>query len=216
MLSNKITLLLALMVGAAAVMVLGTHGSIPLLAPGKRAAPAHVAQAPADLQPAPFHRSPRLHRAIRIPAIDDGTAPAIDRSETFFVVRQTQDDLTLVPMRQTVETPEPTHALAAMADFPREQGGLLNPLPQGARLLDLQLGADGTATANFSQELETNFHGGARSEQMAVYAIVDTLARFPNVKRVAIRVDGRPVDSIGGHIELTEPLEPDTSFITPQ
>ena len=41
---------------------------------------------------------------------------------------------------------------------------------------------------------------------MLTYAIVNTLTEFPEIKRVQILVEGKPVTSISGHMDLTEPL----------
>jgi Sporulation and spore germination. len=46
-----------------------------------------------------------------------------------------------------------------------------------------------------------------------VYSIVNTLAEFPNIKRVRILLEGQPVETLGGHIAVNELLEPDYSIV---
>jgi len=47
----------------------------------------------------------------------------------------------------------------------------------------------------------------------AVYSVVDSLAvNFPQIRQVRIFVEGKPVDTLKGHLDLREPLEPDFSL----
>lgn len=41
---------------------------------------------------------------------------------------------------------------------------------------------------------------------MLVGSIVDTLTEFPEVKRVQILIDGKAIESLSGHMDLTQPL----------
>ena len=55
---------------------------------------------------------------------------------------------------------------------------------------------------------------------LAVYSLVNSfVASFPAVRRVQILVDGRPVTTLAGHIDLTRPLSADMTLVvepTPQ
>lgn len=79
------------------------------------------------------------------------------------------------------------------------------PLPQGTQLLAVRV-EKGVATADFSQELQSSFQGGSDNEGVVVYAIVNTLNSLPTVERTQILVAGRKLDTLGGHIEIGEPL----------
>lgn len=83
----------------------------------------------------------------------------------------------------------------------RESGAF----PQGTRLLDARL-QNGTLQLNFSEELVSNFEGGASWETALVNAITSTAASFPEVQRVQILVQGKPVESIGGHVDISQAL----------
>ncbi|MGQ9524171.1 MAG: GerMN domain-containing protein [Armatimonadota bacterium] len=137
--------------------------------------------------------------------------------EVIYLGYNTSNDILLTPVRVQVRTPSPRHALLSLLRYrlsPHEEDiGLVSPIPPGVHLLGIELSPDGTATANFSRELQTNFGGGSRSEQVMVYSIVNTLAQFPQVKRVRVLVEGQIIESLGGHVAVNEPLEPDYSIV---
>ena len=78
-------------------------------------------------------------------------------------------------------------------------------IPKQAKLQSVKV-ADGTAKVSFSRELAKNFVGGSTGEEMLVGSIVDTLTEFPEVKRVQILIDGKAIESLSGHMDLTQPL----------
>jgi germination protein M len=77
--------------------------------------------------------------------------------------------------------------------------------PKGARLLGATI-RDGTLQLNFSPELTQNFEGGSDDEAALVNAITSTAGSFPNIVRVQILVDGKPIESLGGHIDLLQAI----------
>jgi spore germination protein GerM len=90
--------------------------------------------------------------------------------------------------------------------------GCSRPLPKGTQLRSVSV-TDGIATADFSGELVSNFEGGSDNEGVAVYSIVNTLASLPGVKQVQILVDGKSIDSIGGHLDVSGPLSADSELV---
>jgi len=80
-----------------------------------------------------------------------------------------------------------------------------SPLPAGTRLLSVKV-VDGLATADFAREMRDNFSGGDSGETRAVNGILRTLGRFGTVDRAQILVEGKPIDSLGGLLELSGPL----------
>jgi germination protein M len=77
--------------------------------------------------------------------------------------------------------------------------------PKGARLLGATI-RDGMLQLNFSSELTQNFEGGSDDEAALVNAITSTAGSFPNIERVQILVDGKPIESLGGHIDLSQAI----------
>ncbi|SFR12805.1 GerMN domain-containing protein [Desulfoscipio geothermicus] len=93
------------------------------------------------------------------------------------------------------------------------QNSAISPtLPAGTELLDINI-RDGLCTVNFSKQLITAHSGGSAMENQTVYSIVNTLTQFRTVERVQIQVDGRIVDSIAGHIDVSVPLARNSDII---
>src|SRR5712675_812127 len=81
----------------------------------------------------------------------------------------------------------------------------LRTLPPDAALLAFYLLPDGTAVADFSEALATSTPSGIQSEQLAVNSIARTLeANVPQVKRLKILIHGQELDTLAGHIDLTQ------------
>ena len=83
--------------------------------------------------------------------------------------------------------------------------GNTNIFPKKAQLQTVKV-ADGVASLSESKELQKDFVGGSTGEEMLVGSIVNTLTEFPEVKKVRILIDGKSVESLSGHMDLTEPL----------
>lgn len=81
-------------------------------------------------------------------------------------------------------------------------------LPTDAALLAFYLLPDGTAIADFSEALATSIPSGIESEQLAVDSIARTLAaNVPQAKQLKILIHGQEVDTLAGHLDLTQPFE---------
>jgi spore germination protein GerM len=93
--------------------------------------------------------------------------------------------------------------------------GLLATLPAGTRVLDVFVHARGVAYVNLSSEAASGLPGGSRAELLTVYSVVNTVvSNFPATSRVQILLDDRPVDSLGGHVDLSRPLAPDMTLVS--
>jgi spore germination protein GerM len=78
-------------------------------------------------------------------------------------------------------------------------------LPEGATLLDFYLLSDGTAIADFSDELSSEMPSGILSEWMAVSSIAQTLgANVPSIARLKILLHGHEAETLAGHIDLSD------------
>ena len=103
------------------------------------------------------------------------------------------------------------------------QALLEGPAGAGARLLPAQtllrgitLGDQGLATVNFSSDLVAGHPGGSMSELLTVYGVADTLAvNFPYLRQVRFMVEGEPLATLKGHVDLRQPLVPDFSLTRP-
>lgn len=99
-----------------------------------------------------------------------------------------------------------------------KQGGLSAGLiPEGTKLLSPVQVKHGVATANLSQEFVDNFSGGTEQEAATVNSIAHTLVSNSSgkVHSVQILVEGKKVESLGGHFVLTDPVSADSAILRP-
>jgi spore germination protein GerM len=81
----------------------------------------------------------------------------------------------------------------------------LRTLPPDAALLALYVLPDGTGVADFSEALATSTPSGIQSEQLAVDSIARTLeANVPQVRRLKVLIHGQELDTLAGHVDLTQ------------
>lgn len=143
------------------------------------------------------------------------TPPALPALETEPVVvyfPNDEGDRLVGETRTVFKTPQPgdraKQIVAALLEGP-QAGGPVRALPEGTQLRQLYVLDDGTAWADFSSELRDNLGGGSANEIMAVYAVVDSIAlNVPGIARVGILVNGRPVETLNGHLDLRRSLPP--------
>jgi sporulation and spore germination protein len=90
-------------------------------------------------------------------------------------------------------------ALIADAPAPAQR-----TLPADATLLQFYILPDGTAIADFSDELARETPSGILSEQLTVESITRTLAaNVRSIARLKILVHGQESDTLAGHVDLT-------------
>jgi hypothetical protein len=66
--------------------------------------------------------------------------------------------------------------------------------------------SDQTAYVDLGGAVTESFPGGAATEMLAVYSIVNTLiVNNPAVRRVHILIDGNEADTLGGHFAIRRP-----------
>ena len=86
-----------------------------------------------------------------------------------------------------------------------DKKGLANVFPKKAKLLQVTVSGK-VAKVDFSRELQKNFVGGSTGEEMLVGSVVNTLTEFPEIQKVQILVDGQEVETLSGHMDLSQPL----------
>ncbi len=97
------------------------------------------------------------------------------------------------------------------------KGKLIPTLPPRTELLTLQISDAGVAKVNFNPALSKDHPGGSSAEMMTVYSIVNSLSlNFPEIKRVQILIDGKPIETIVGHLSLGQPVTPKPDLIKRQ
>jgi germination protein M len=147
-------------------------------------------------------------RAISKPATHPSPAATTQtRQVNIYVVKIIGSQVHLVPMTRPISRSlDPKVAaikeLLAVSSRGGDSAGLI---PPGSRFINLNVDR-GLATLDLSREFVDNFHGGSLQESLTLEAITRTLTQFRDVSRVRILVEGRAVDTLGGHFSLSEPL----------
>lgn len=93
-------------------------------------------------------------------------------------------------------------ALLAGPTAAEKADGLETQIPTGTKLLGIAV-SNGTATVDLTRSFESG--GGTLSMTMRIAQVVGTLTRFPTIKRVAFKLDGVAVESIGGEGLIVSP-----------
>lgn len=120
--------------------------------------------------------------------------------------------LKLVGETRTLQSGEdlPAALVQALIDGPTAPNQ--PTLPPGTRLLGVTV-EKGEAIVDLSQEFVDNHPGGSSSERLSVYSIVNTLAGLPEIDQVTIVVNGKNIEAIGGHLDLSGPFARDGSIL---
>ena len=91
---------------------------------------------------------------------------------------------------------------------------LISPFPEGTALRAVYFAGDGSLFVDLSREVTSEHSGGSLDELFTVYALVNALVtNVPEVVSVQIMVEGREVDTLAGHIDLRQPLEPSFAWL---
>ena len=90
-------------------------------------------------------------------------------------------------------------------------------VPPGTKLHAIFLTNTGDAYVDLTGELRANHPGGTTNEILTIYSLVNALtANLPAVTNVQILIDGKEVDTLGGHLDLRRPIAQDTRWVTQQ
>ena len=122
------------------------------------------------------------------------------------VYRASSDGQALVGEVYTVAKTDETiaQALGLLLSEPSDSTNW-STIPDGTKVRSIHF-ANGIARVDFSSEIVKNFRGGSAGELLMVGSIVNTLTEIHGVEKVRIMVNGKQVKTIGGHVDLSEPL----------
>ncbi len=83
-----------------------------------------------------------------------------------------------------------------------------NTIPRGTELNEVYIDSQQTAYLDFSSHLTDGHIGGTTAEFLTVTAILRTVFdTFPDeIKQVQILIDGKEIETIAGHLNLSQPL----------
>lgn len=97
-------------------------------------------------------------------------------------------------------------ALKALIAGP-EKETLSRTIPEGVEIRSIFV-KDRTAYVDFTSAITVNHVGGAWTELLTIYSIVNTLTEnFAEIEKVQILVEGREVETLAGHVDISRPLK---------
>ncbi len=102
-----------------------------------------------------------------------------------------------------------TMATAVIEEYFKGPGSAKSPhFPQNVKLLGLYKDASQMLYADLSDELRRNFQGDALDEYLLLKGIYETIiSNLQDVQDVKILIEGKEVESLGGHLYLKFPLK---------
>ncbi|BCW99113.1 MAG: hypothetical protein KatS3mg024_1940 [Armatimonadota bacterium] len=160
--------------------------------------------------------APRPQQAPETPGggIPAPEKPAAEARVTIFVPVLVNDEMRLERRSVAVTSarPGPKETVQALLDY-RIAGQRM--FPEGVRVLDFRVDKDGVAVVDLSVEIQ-QYGGGSMEEAGALNALVMTAAQFDGVKSVRFLCDGKEMETLGGHADLTVPLVPDRRLLVEQ
>ena len=85
--------------------------------------------------------------------------------------------------------------------------GLLPTIPNGTILRDINI-RDGVCIVDFSWDIVAHHPGGLQNEQLTIFSIINTLSQFESIEQVKILIEGQEVNTLTGHIDISEAMAP--------
>lgn len=141
------------------------------------------------------------------------------RKVTIFMPERTSAGTYLVPITRTIEAKGNILDVAMSALLATNEGKdkAATLIPAGTKLLKPIEVKDGIATVDLSTQFLDNFSGGSDQEALTLNSIAHTLVHNSSgkVRKVLILVEGKTVDTLGGHFELADPIAADSTMLKP-
>lgn len=91
--------------------------------------------------------------------------------------------------------------------------GLSTMIPRDVELLAASV-TDDVLTVDLSAEVR-DLAGGSATELAFVQQLAHTATQLPGVRAVQLLVEGEPIESLTGHVDLSVPVEPDPFALSP-
>jgi len=87
-------------------------------------------------------------------------------------------------------------------------------IPEGTLLRGFYILKNRTAYVDLSRELQEGHPGGAKSELLTIYSMVNSLIlNIPEIETVKILVEGKEETTLAGHVDLRFPFRANMLFI---
>ena len=115
----------------------------------------------------------------------------------------------LVPVEKKIqfvdEAEKYSAALTELMQKPKEKN-LTTVFPSHAKIRSVTREGE-TAVVDFDGSILKGFVGGSTGEEFLVNSVVDTLTEFNEIKQVKFLIDGKEIETLSGHMDLSEPIK---------
>ena len=149
-----------------------------------------VPPAEREESPAPTQTLPAQSMRVKIYYPDDSGVHLVEVERKISVEHEGEKNLVAVEM---------------LLEDPHEEN-LTTIFPKNASIRSVTVD-NGLATVDLDCAMLKTMVGGSTGEEFLVGSIVDTLTNFPEVTRVKFLVDGKEIETLSGHMDLSTPLE---------
>ena len=107
------------------------------------------------------------------------------------------------------KTPQMTVAEAVISEFLKGPVNVsVSEIPKDTKLIGLYRGDDGMLYVDLSDEFRRNFGGDAAAEFLLLRGLYESLmSNVYDITDVKILIEGREIESLGGHLYLSYPLK---------
>ena len=148
----------------------------------------------------------RMRAAPATNATQQPVAAALRLNEPLVITLSVPVDGLLAAVQAPVTRQPDTQSLAreALVALFADQAGSQAPVLKDLRLRGVYLDAAGTGYIDLMPVEQREVRASVWEELIALYAMVNTLSQnFEEIKQVRFLVDGREVQTLAGHIELS-------------
>ena len=185
----------------------------PIENPPPDSPPSKPAQVPPkpEQKPLPELKPPVTNPEPTIKPPEPSTVPTerVEKSVSVKVYYPDDSGMRLVEVDREVlvddKTDKYTAAVQTLLDEPEDEN-LTTIFPKNTKIKSVTV-KDELAIVDFDGSITKNFVGGSTGEEFLVGSVVNTLTNFPEVKRVKFLIDGKDIETLAGHMDLSTPLE---------
>ena len=120
-----------------------------------------------------------------------------------------ESGLRLVGVNREIEISNPDDKYKAAVEAvmtPPTEKNLTSVIRNDSSLISVQV-KDGTALVNLNKNIKNGFTGGSTGEEFLIGSVVNTLTEFKEVQAVKFLIDGHEVETLSGHMDLSEPIK---------
>lgn len=104
------------------------------------------------------------------------------------------------------ETNDKYKAAVEAVMTPPNEKNLVATVRNNSSLLSVKV-QNGTAFVDFDKKIKNGFSGGSTGEEFLIGSVVNTLTEFNEIKKVKFLINGKEIETLSGHMDLTQPIE---------